>query len=180
MSIKMDGQVEAERSKYRALVDADRQVFEAAILAFMMYSLLEVLTTDGKWNVNPQIMVALNAAQMAPFAKERISDERAQLIATRMDMVARDLLRQADPDDDLSTAVVAVARLCLRLADEGRVEPRSQAVLVSLNIMQEVTEDADNEWGYVKGRGAKMTDKMYARIRLEGYFNTRQMSPNTA
>jgi hypothetical protein len=176
----MDGWVETERSKYRKLVNADRQVLEAAILAYMMYALLEVLAEDGKWEVNPQTLIALNAAQIAAFAKESVSEQRAQLIATRMDQVARDLLRQANPGDDLRTAVVAVARLCLRLADEGRVEPRSQAVLVALNIMQEVTEDADNEWGYVGGLGAKMTDKMYARIRLEGYFNTRQTPPNIA
>lgn len=151
----------------------DQQVVELAVPAQMLFLMVEEARKKG-FVLRSDAMQHLNLAAVAPLAKcDELSVSR---LARRIDDVASTLLRDLNADDPRHGIYVS-AMFTMLLVDRGLyADTRSQAVLMSLLLIDDVKDDrpdADGQGPVWRLEEQKWTDEakqLLLRANLMGLY----------
>jgi hypothetical protein len=149
---------------------SEQQIIEHAVPAHLMVLVMELCIKAGIEG-RSDFMLELNRAAVGPLAGLDVFSVKR--LATRIDEAATNLLRDLSPDDPVK-ALHVCAIFALVLADEGLLQdPRSQAVLVSLLLIEDAKAEHPAEPALVRleeEQWRKEAKKMLHRARLLGLY----------
>jgi len=116
----------------------------------------------------------LNVAAAAPLA--RLDAFSVSRVATRVDALARSLLRDLSPEDAVE-GLHCCAMFCLTLVDEGCLDDKTNmAVLVSLMLIEDAKDDKPDDAGnslvaeLKQARWRSAARRLHSRAALQGVF----------
>ena len=156
-----------------ASMEQDLTILQRALPAHMLVLMIQECKKAG-FEVRADVEHHLNMAAAAPLS--RIDMLSVRRIAGKIDSTARTLLHDLSPDDPRH-GLYCCAQFILTLIDEGRWDdPRNQAVLVSLLLMEDVKDDRKdaqgNEavWRVEEAKWQAEAKKMLRRANLLGLY----------
>jgi len=148
----------------------DIQVVELATPAHMLLTIMEQVQARG-FELRADVVKHLGNAAILPFTK---LDEVG--VARRVEDVAQTLLRDLSADDPRHALYVS-AMFVLMLVDKGLyADPRSQAVLVSMLLIEDIKDsrpDVDGQgpvWRLEEQKWNEEAKKLLSRANLMGLY----------
>lgn len=143
------------------------QALDEGVVAFMMLKALKAMVADG-WALRVDLLKAMRSAAIVPITKVDPLDRVS--FGLSVDAESRALLKALDGCTAIE-ALLAVCRLAVVLVDEGIArDPRAQAVLVGLTLLEEAKEDPT--WGYNEAATASRANRLLVQGRILGRFFT--------
>lgn len=142
---------------------------EQAVLGHLLFLSMEKVERMG-YEFRSDITNYVNQSAVAPLSK--YPPAQISVMAKRVDDMAVGMLRDLNPDNDM-TSLFAVVRFILKLVDEGyAIEPRSQPVLVSLMLMDDIKDDKIGPavWKMEERKWDDLAGTMLIRAKLLGNF----------
>lgn len=148
-------------------------IVEECVPAHMMVLAIQKCMEKGI-ECREDVMRFLNVAAVAPLA--RLDTATISVLAKRTDDLATNLLRELNADEP-EHALYVSAMFVMLLVDEGRIkDPRSQAVLTSLLLLNDLRDDTKDEagnepiWPFQETRLREDAKKLLMRANLMGHF----------
>ncbi len=153
--------------------DGDLPFIEQALPAHMMFLMMEECQKAG-FELRADAQHRLNVAAAAPLA--RLDAFSVSRVATRVDALARSLLRDLSPEDAVE-GLHCCAMFCLTLVDEGCLDDKTNmAVLLSLMLIHDAENDQTDEQGNEAVTSLKLARwksaarKLHTRAAVQGVF----------
>jgi len=151
----------------------DIQVVELATPAHMLLTIMEQVQARG-FELRADVVKHLGNAAIIPFTK--LDEVGVARVARRVEDVAQTLLRDLSADDPRHALYVA-AMFTLMLVDKGLyADPRSQAVLVSMLLIEDIKDsrpDVDGQgpvWRLEEQKWNEEAKKLLSRANLMGLY----------
>jgi len=116
----------------------DHQAVELAVPAHMMFLMIEELRKKG-FELRADVLQHLNLAAVLPLAK--LDELSVSRVARRIEDVATTLLRDLNADDPRHAIYVCAMFVQLLVDRALDADVRSQAVLVSLLLIDDIKDD---------------------------------------
>jgi hypothetical protein len=145
---------------------AETGLVELCLPAHLLALMAEQIARHG-WELRADINAYLNRAAAVPLAG--LGAVTIQRLARRVDQLARSLLHDLAPDNP-QLGLLTCAMFTLTLVDDGLFpDPRNQAVLVSLLLVDEARDD-DGRWRVLEAEAKTKAHGLLVRTRLQGYY----------
>lgn len=155
------------------MFENDRLIVERALPAHLLVLMSEQVRRRG-FEFRADLVHNLNMAAATPLAD--LDEFSISRTAKTVDDAARTILHSLSPDDPRD-GLYCCAMFCVVLVDEGLIkDPRSQAVLVSLLLLDDVQDERPDEngelavWHERESQWRKQAKGMLTRAKLLGFY----------
>ena len=161
------------KQPHEDLAARDRGVIELGAPGHMLVLMAQEAAKKG-WTMRSDAVHRLNMAAAAPMAN--LDPFSIRRLAQKIDDVATTLLNDLNPDDPRD-GLYCCAKFALLLVDEGRYpDPRNNAVLVSLLLLDDIRDAKPDEagqlavWRLDENRWTREAKKLIQRANFMGYY----------
>ncbi len=154
---EMNGQVD--------VLVANNAAVQKALPPFMLALAFASIEQDQKEHIRPDLSKAVNIASTVPLS--HLDPFSRYKCAKMVEVEGFAILKASNAGDDMRGMTYGMCLMILKLAEEGRVDPESQAVLVSIDITEEAKEVP--EWGKFEV-ASRYAEAMMKEAFAKGYF----------